>query len=86
MKQSIRDLMSIAGLTSVFVAEQLGIHESSLSLKLSGRRPFRVEELQAIRDLLNQPENLKKLEREERPVSVDELCEPEAIASARSAA
>lgn len=41
-----------AGLRGIVVAAQLGIDDSSLSLKLNGKRPWRPEELAQVRDIL----------------------------------
>ena len=67
-----RRLLAAADVPARTVAAALGLSEPGLSLKLSGRRPFRPEELAGIRDVLNQPANLKKLGRR-KPVTVDEL-------------
>ena len=54
----------MAGLKAVDVAEKLGIDDSTLSLKLSGKRPWRPEELLAVRDVLTESG---------APVTLDEL-------------
>lgn len=41
-----------AGLRGIDVAARLGIDDSSLSLKLNGKRPWRPEELAQVRDIL----------------------------------
>lgn len=67
-----RKLLSAAGVQGRTVARALGLSEPAISLKLSGLRPFRPEELAVIRDVLNEPENLRKLGRR-RPLTLDDL-------------
>ena len=65
----IKERLHAAGLKAVAVAERLGIDDSSLSLKLSGKRPWRPEELLKIRDVLAETGAV---------VTLDELFEAEA--------
>ena len=67
-----RRLLTAAGVQGRAVAKALGLSEPAVSLKLSGRRPFRPEELAAIRDILNEPEHLKRLGRR-RLLTLDDL-------------
>ena len=67
-----RKLLAAAGVQGRAVARALGLSEPAVSLKLSGRRPFRPEELAAIRDVLNEPEHLRRLGRRQ-PLTLDEL-------------
>ena len=50
--QGIKERLRAAGLKGVDVAERLGIDDSTLSLKLAGKRAWRPEELIAVRDVL----------------------------------
>lgn len=68
----IKRLLRKADIRAASVAEHLAVAQSTLSLKLSGQRPFRIEELAAIRDLLNVPERLKRLGRR-KPLTLDDL-------------
>jgi transcriptional regulator with XRE-family HTH domain len=73
MEQSeLRALLKRAGVKHADLATELGIDPSTLSLKLSGKRPFRVEEVTAIRDLLNRPENFRRLRRR-RPLTLEDV-------------
>lgn len=68
----VKRLLRKAGIRAARVAAQLDMAQSTLSLKLSGHRPFRVEELAAIRDVLNDPAALKRLGRR-HPLTLDDL-------------
>lgn len=71
-RREVKRLLRKAGIRAASVAAQLDVAQSTLSLKLSGHRPFRVEELAAIRDVLNDPATLKRLGRR-RPLTLDDL-------------
>lgn len=69
---NLKQLIGEAGITSAAVAERLGLSESALSMKLSGKRPIRLEEARALTEILNEPPALRSLGRR-RAFSLDEL-------------
>lgn len=72
MKRDLVDLLDRAEVKRVELAAELGIGESTLSLKLAGKRPLRVEEVRGIQRYLNKPENLRRLRRR-RPIDIEEV-------------
>lgn len=50
----IKDRIREAGISGADLARSLGVHESAVSLKLAGKRPWKPSELIVVRDMLNE--------------------------------
>lgn len=68
----LRALLQRAGVKGKDAAAELGIDKSTMSLKLAGKRPVRLEEAVSALSILNRPENLRKLGRR-KPLSFEEV-------------